>query len=146
MQIHDVAITPDCARMLCVGSLVASEEGLQPDKSRSEKQIVVYNLCTRRSESRAPVLRDARNISLTKAGTMALVSYDDMAPPQLWEMQYLISHSPTRIRRLILCHTYVPKGAVDFAGPSSFGGNEDPLVIAVGKSMSMIFSQSCFPP
>lgn len=40
MQIHDVAITPDCARMLCVGSLVASEEGLQPDKSRSEKQIV----------------------------------------------------------------------------------------------------------
>lgn len=40
MIIHDVAVTQDCQRMLCVGSLIASAEGLQPSKSRAEKQII----------------------------------------------------------------------------------------------------------
>ena len=34
---------------------------------------------------------------------------------------------------LSLRHTYIPKTAVDFAGPSSFGGRDDELVLCAGK-------------
>lgn len=40
MILHDVAVTPDNKRMLCVGTLTASQDGLQPKKSRAEKQII----------------------------------------------------------------------------------------------------------
>lgn len=40
MIIHDVAVTSNSARMLCVGTLTASSEGLKPSKSRAEKQII----------------------------------------------------------------------------------------------------------
>ena len=40
MILHDVAVTMDSQRMLCVGTLTASSEGLHPKKSRKEKQII----------------------------------------------------------------------------------------------------------
>ena len=40
MILHDVAVTHDRLRMLCVGTLTSSHEGLQPSKSRAEKQII----------------------------------------------------------------------------------------------------------
>lgn len=40
MILHDVAVTNDCQRMLCVGTLTASSDGLQPKKCRAEKQIL----------------------------------------------------------------------------------------------------------
>ena len=40
MILHDVAVTVDSHRMLCVGTLTASVDGLQPKKSRAEKQII----------------------------------------------------------------------------------------------------------
>lgn len=40
MTMHDVAVTEDGRRMLCVGTLNASGDGLQPSKSRAEKQII----------------------------------------------------------------------------------------------------------
>lgn len=40
MIIHDVAVTENSARMLCVGTLTASSDGLKPSKSRAEKQII----------------------------------------------------------------------------------------------------------
>ena len=43
MNIHDVAVTHDSHRMLCVGVLLLSADGLKPKKSRAEKQIIVYN-------------------------------------------------------------------------------------------------------
>ena len=38
--IHDVAVTQDQARMVCVGTLTASMDGLHPSKCRAEKQII----------------------------------------------------------------------------------------------------------
>ena len=38
--IHDVAITQDQARMVCVGTMTASMDGLHPSKCRAEKQIL----------------------------------------------------------------------------------------------------------
>ena len=40
MILHDVAVTHDRLRMLCVGTLTSSHEGLLPSKSRAEKQII----------------------------------------------------------------------------------------------------------
>ena len=40
MILHDVAVTMNSQRMLCVGTLTASADGLQPKKSRAEKQII----------------------------------------------------------------------------------------------------------
>jgi len=38
--IHDVAITPDMQRLLGVGPILHSPKGLQPSKSRVEKQLL----------------------------------------------------------------------------------------------------------
>ena len=40
MVLHDVAITNDQQRMLCVATLTASPDGLKPSMSREEKQII----------------------------------------------------------------------------------------------------------
>lgn len=40
MMLHDVAITNDQQRMLCVATLTASPDGLRPSMSREEKQII----------------------------------------------------------------------------------------------------------
>lgn len=45
MILHDVAVTVNSQRMLCVGTLTASADGLQPKRSRAEKQIIGEYLC-----------------------------------------------------------------------------------------------------
>ena len=40
MFLHDVAVTQDNVRLVCVGKLTASSEGLHPSKCRAEKQII----------------------------------------------------------------------------------------------------------
>ncbi|KAH9936025.1 WD40 repeat-like protein [Amylocystis lapponica] len=129
MTVHDVAVTQDCQRMLCVGTLMASGDGLHPSKSRAEKQIIVYNLDKKDIENRVPVLHDVRDITLSRDDQVALVSYENKAPPQLWKLDAVKDTI-----RLSLRHTYMPKVAVDFAGPSYFGGKNDQLVLCAGKA------------
>lgn len=67
---------------------------------------------------------------------MALVSYENKAPPQLWKLELLkdrINETGDTTARLSLVHTYMPKTMVEFAGPSYFGGHNDQLVICAGK-------------
>lgn len=40
MFLHDVTVTQDSVRIVCVGTLMASADGLHPSKSRAEKQII----------------------------------------------------------------------------------------------------------
>jgi hypothetical protein len=40
MHLHGVAVTSDSQRIFTVGTLIKSADGLQPFKSRSEKQII----------------------------------------------------------------------------------------------------------
>ncbi|PCH35089.1 WD40 repeat-like protein [Wolfiporia cocos MD-104 SS10] len=124
VALHDVAVRHDGDRMLCVGVLLASQDGLLPRRSRAEKQIIVYNLQRKEIESRVPVLNDVRDITIARGTNFVLVSYEDKAPPQLWELSV----------RLNLRHTYMPKEPVDFAGPSYFGGKKDQLVLCAGKA------------
>ncbi|KAH8103027.1 WD40 repeat-like protein [Cristinia sonorae] len=129
MIVHDVAVTQDSHRMLVVGTLTASQDGLHPSKSRAEKQIIVYNLDKKEIENRVPVIHEVRDITLARNDQVALVSYENKAPPQLWKLENLKEGS-----RLSLRHTYMPKVSVDFAGPSYFGGKNDQLILCAGKA------------
>ncbi|KAF9063012.1 hypothetical protein BDP27DRAFT_1335856 [Rhodocollybia butyracea] len=132
MKLQDVAVTPDCTRLLGVGPLLSSPDGLHPSKSRVEKRLTVYNMETDQIEHTTPVLNDVKDITLarnTRTGLVALVSYENKAPPQLWKLENVKDGS-----RLTLRHTYMPKVPVDFAGPSYFGGKNDELVLCAGKA------------
>ncbi|KAJ8082886.1 hypothetical protein PM082_008743 [Marasmius tenuissimus] len=139
IRLHDVAVTPDCTRLLGVGPLLVSPDGLRPSKSRAEKRLVVYNMETKQVESATPVLNEVKDITLcrsTRNGVVALVSYENKAPPQLWKMDLVKDRVDIDkvTARLTLRHTYMPKMPVDFAGPSYFGGKNDELVLCAGKA------------
>ncbi|KAJ6612693.1 hypothetical protein B0H10DRAFT_2278752 [Mycena sp. CBHHK59/15] len=139
MKLHDVAVTPDGTRLLGVGPLLESPTGRQPSKSRAEKRLVVYNMELKQIEHQTPVLNDVRDVTLarnTRHGVVALVSYENKAPPQLWKMELLKrpENHALLVARLTLRHTYMPKGTVEFAGPSYFGGKNDELVLCAGKA------------
>jgi hypothetical protein len=44
------------------------------------------------------------------------------APPQLWRMDLIKDGEGSKDARLAYVRSYRPKGKVDFAGPSYFGG------------------------
>ncbi|VDB91362.1 unnamed protein product [Peniophora sp. CBMAI 1063] len=147
LKIHDVSVTPDGARMLCVGMLLSSQDGLTPSKCREEKQIISYNIERKEIENQVPILHDVRDITIAKRGDYALVSYEFKAPPQLWKIETIRQRvdvteaqasaaelQPVYTSRLSLRHTYMPKFQVDFAGPSYFGGKDDQLVLCAGKA------------
>ncbi|KAF5311124.1 hypothetical protein D9619_008077 [Psilocybe cf. subviscida] len=140
MKLHDVAITPDSQRILGVGPLLRSPTGLQPSKSKVEKRIVVYNVEAKQIESMTPILEEVRDITIATSGRhsghIALVSYENKAPPQLWKLEFIKDKTTNAITtsRLILRHTYMPKVPVDFAGPSYFGGKNNELILCAGKA------------
>ncbi|KAK0192616.1 hypothetical protein F5146DRAFT_1102483 [Armillaria mellea] len=148
MKLHDVAVTPDGVRLLGIGPLTVSPTGLKPSKPRAAWVIdvfrhPVYNTETNQIEqsiAKHQVLNDVRDITLarnTKNGLIALVSYEYKAPPQLWKIDIVKDHRDNNaqmVARFTLRHTYMPKGSVEFAGPSYFGGKNDELVLCAGKA------------
>ncbi|KAG6867651.1 hypothetical protein C0993_012706 [Termitomyces sp. T159_Od127] len=142
MRLHDVAVTPDSLRLIGVGPLLESPDGLQPSKSRVEKRLVVYNMGTNLVENQTPVLNDVRDITVAtsvEGGIIALISYENKAPPQLWKLELLKDkENPNSTKgRLTLRHTYMPKVRVDFAGPSYFGGKNNEMVLCAGKGKAL---------
>lgn len=75
-----------------------------------------YHLNDRQIESQVPVLENVRDITMSRDGSYALVSYEDAAPPELWRT-HIINNSA----RMALSQTYLPATAIDFAGPSYLG-------------------------
>ncbi|KAH9042506.1 Quino protein amine dehydrogenase [Lactarius pseudohatsudake] len=137
LAVRDVCITPDGQRLLGFGTLLSSGAGLEPSKCRAEKQIIVYNLDRRVIETHVPLLHSIRDITLSRCGHFALISYEPKVAPQLWKLVAYYDWEkvePIQTMTLSLRHTYIPKTAVDFAGPSSFGGRDDELVLCAGKS------------
>ncbi|KAN0131941.1 WD40 repeat-like protein [Lactarius tabidus] len=137
LSVRDVCITPDGQRLLGFGTLLSSGAGLKPSKCRAEKQIIVYNLDRRAIETHIPLLHSIRDITLSRSGQFALISNELKVPPQLWKLVAFYDWEkvePIQTVTLSLRHTYIPKIAVDFAGPSSFGGRDDELVLCAGKS------------
>ncbi|KAF7968597.1 hypothetical protein HWV62_30047 [Athelia sp. TMB] len=152
--LHDVAVTPglpssihmakpgqlnffpDGSRLVGVGPLQSSPTGLNPSTSRVEKRLIIYNMETQKVENQTPVMHDVRDITITKNGLFALISYEDKAPPQLWRIEMVKDREDPSIvtARLNLRHTFMPKVPIDFAGPSYFGGKDDQLVLCAGKA------------
>ncbi|KAE9393814.1 WD40 repeat-like protein [Gymnopus androsaceus JB14] len=132
IKLQDVTVTPDGVRLLGVGPLLQSPDGLLPSRSRAEKRLAIYNMDTEQIEHATPVLNDVKDISLarnTRTGLVALVSYENRAPPQLWKLETVQDAA-----RLTLRHIYMPKSPVDFACPSYFAGKNDELVLCAGKA------------
>jgi len=141
--IHDVAITPDAVRMICVATLAHQADGARGSvlQDRKEEMIMLYNLETRKTESEVPVLGESRNVKLSKDGKTILVSYENKTPPQTWKIRMSVQ-SPGmddsgNTGHLELVQTFMPKEPVDFAGPCHFGGRYDELVICAGKDGTM---------
>lgn len=40
LTIHDVAVTPDGGRLVGVGTLLSSNDGLQPSRCQAEKRVI----------------------------------------------------------------------------------------------------------
>ncbi|KAG5719222.1 hypothetical protein E4T56_gene13410 [Termitomyces sp. T112] len=139
MKLLDVAVTPDSLRLIGVGPLLESPDGLQPSRSRAEKRLVVYSMETNLIENQTPVLNDVRDITVAtsaQGGIIALISYENKAPPQLWKLELLKDKENPNLTkgRLTLRHTYMPKFQVDFAGRSYFGGKNNEMVLCAGKA------------
>ncbi|KZV75898.1 WD40 repeat-like protein [Peniophora sp. CONT] len=130
LKIHDVSVTPDGARMLGVGTMLTTKEGIYPNDS-TEKQIIIYNIERKEIECYVPIFHEIRDITVTKSGQYALVSYELNAPPQLWRLEVIRQRIdvteaefdaaellPVYTSHLSLRHTYMPKFKVDFAGPT----------------------------
>ncbi|VDC07917.1 unnamed protein product [Peniophora sp. CBMAI 1063] len=154
LKIHGIAPTTDGTRVLLVGTLLSSQDGLRPGKGRDEKRIISYNMEREEIECQVPVLSDVRDIALAKSGLHALVSYACKAP-QLWELETYKQRTetvgpapgqepPTSPRtsattsRLSLKRTYYASHAQDgFSAPGCFGGTDDELVLCASKSGSI---------
>ncbi|KAG8932386.1 hypothetical protein FRC00_014649 [Tulasnella sp. 408] len=120
LDIHDIAVTPDEQRMILVATLQSSKDNLRPSKSKAEKRIKVYNLIDKKVECQVPLLGNVRDVTIssdTYDGYMALISYEDTAPPQLWRIS-VVNIESQQETRLQLLQTYMPTAVVEFAGPS----------------------------
>ncbi|XP_006463427.1 hypothetical protein AGABI2DRAFT_187019 [Agaricus bisporus var. bisporus H97] len=139
ININDVAVTPDDKRIIVIGPLLLSPTGLCPSKSRVEKRLIVFNMETKQIECQVPVLDDVQDVTLAetlKNELVALFSCGNKAPPQLWKLEIVRNGETGKEHsRLTLRHTYMPKTAVDFAGPSYFGGRNKELVLCAGKDI-----------
>jgi len=78
------------------------------------------------------VLSDVRDITIARSGLVALVSYEDKAPPELWRLEQ--DKLSNNTYKLTLRHVFLPKVSVEFAGQSYFGGRDDELVLCAAKA------------
>ncbi|KAG1829379.1 hypothetical protein F4604DRAFT_1947703 [Suillus subluteus] len=77
IPLHNVAATPDGQQLLGVRPLLAAPNGLHPSRTtRVEKCIIVFNMETKAFESQTPVVNDVRDITISKRGGNALVSFE----------------------------------------------------------------------
>ncbi|KAJ3907168.1 hypothetical protein F5879DRAFT_920060 [Lentinula edodes] len=82
MNLQGIAVTPDGTRLLGVGTLLHSVDGLWPRLSRTEKRIAV-------GHSLVPVLSNVKGITVVPSShneLLTLISYEDKATPQLWKL------------------------------------------------------------
>ncbi|KIP12841.1 hypothetical protein PHLGIDRAFT_32714 [Phlebiopsis gigantea 11061_1 CR5-6] len=129
LLVRDVAVTDDSKWMLCIGKYHHDD-----DKAFKKKhQIVLYDLVKFSIVKRYPVFHEMCDITLAEDNKSVLVSYENRAPPQLWELH--ASHKRGAPPAVILRHTYMPKVPTAFAGfPATFGGPQDELILRVGSA------------
>lgn len=132
--VRDVAVTRDSRYMLCVGKHEQEHHAAQDKPTKADKkkfEIVLYDLVNFKVIKRAPVFYEMCDIALACDDRYALVSYENRAPPQLWEYRT----AQGKVNNIELKHTYMPKTPTAFAGlPAIFGGTHDHLVLRAGTA------------
>ncbi|KAF8835950.1 WD40 repeat-like protein [Paxillus ammoniavirescens] len=137
VRLTNVAVTPDCSRLVGVGPSIATASGPQPSRhTRVEKRIIVYNMSTKTKESQTPFANDVRDITIARKSSAVLIS-PEKAAPQLWKLEIVRDRDRSeyaQTSRLSLKHTFVLKFPVDIAGPCHFGGKDDQFVLCAAKT------------
>ncbi|KAF9244203.1 WD40-repeat-containing domain protein [Melanogaster broomeanus] len=139
IRLSNVAVTPDCLRLVGLGPTVPSATGPQPTRhTRVEKRIVVYNMQTKQKESQTPLFDDVRDIVMARRSPVVLVSFEQAAP-QLWKLEIVRDRGKrigetTLTSRLDLKHTFVLHVPTAIAGSCYFGGKDEQFVFCGGKS------------
>lgn len=83
----------------------------------------MYHLVDKKVECQVPILENIRDVIIssdTSNGYLALVSYEDMRPPELWRIS-VVNVEARQEARVQLLQTYMPTAGVGFAGPTYLG-------------------------
>ncbi|KIJ06708.1 hypothetical protein PAXINDRAFT_177738 [Paxillus involutus ATCC 200175] len=137
VRLTNIAVTPDCSRLVGVGPSIAMASGPQPSRhTRVEKRIIVYNMLTKTKESQIPFVNDVRDITIARRSPVVLIS-PEKAAPQLWKLEFVRDRDRSdyaHTSRLSLKHTFGLKFPVDIVGPCQFGGKDDQFVLCAAKT------------
>lgn len=144
ISLRNIAVTPDLHRIVGVGVLTKSTEGLLPSKSKREKRLIIYKTDTKEIVSQVPLFNSVCDITMernSRAEYIALVSYKNNSSPQLWKLGSGKNKNGKEEKqtRLSLIRTYMPKITEDFAGSSHFGGKDNQLVLCATKRGDICF-------
>ncbi|KAH0836509.1 hypothetical protein J3R83DRAFT_8147 [Lanmaoa asiatica] len=136
VRLTNVAVTPDCSRLVGVGPSITSPTGPQPSRhTRVEKRIIgMYPICAL-YVLQTPFASDVRDITMARKIPAVLIS-PEKAAPQLWKLEIVRDRDRleyAQTSRLNLKHTFALRGPVDIAGPCHFGGKDDQFVLCGGK-------------
>ncbi|KIJ16615.1 hypothetical protein PAXINDRAFT_98453 [Paxillus involutus ATCC 200175] len=137
VRLTNVAVTPDCSRLVGMGPSIATVSGPQSSHhTRVEKQIIVYNMLTRTKESQTPFADDVCDLAMAREAPAVLISLEKAAP-QLWKLEIERDRDRSdyaHTSRLSLKHTFALKFPVDIAGPCQFGGKDEQFVLCAAKT------------
>ncbi|KAF8835610.1 WD40 repeat-like protein [Paxillus ammoniavirescens] len=137
VRLTNVAVTADCARLVCVGPSIVTASRPQPNRhTRIEKRIIVYNMSTKTKESQIPFANDVRDITMARKSSVVLIS-PEKAAPQLWKLEIVRDRDRSgyaHTSRLSFKHTFALKFPVDIVGPCHFGGKDDQFVLCAAKT------------
>ncbi|EKM59689.1 uncharacterized protein PHACADRAFT_205913 [Phanerochaete carnosa HHB-10118-sp] len=148
--VRDVTVTSDSRYMLCIGKHDHEQHAQDKPAKASRKKheivcehqssvssrqvhscVIVYDLVNFKVIKRAPVFYEMCDIALASDDCFVLVSYENRAPPQLWEFR----NAQGKANNVVLRHTYMPKTTTAFAGlPAIFGGTNDNLILRAGTA------------
>ncbi|KAF5377905.1 hypothetical protein D9615_006795 [Tricholomella constricta] len=135
LLLRDVAVVPGSQLLLAIGRVMLPDEGMLPNNSRAEKQIILYDMRSKKYLSRNPLLNDVRHVTVAKKlSTLDEVTAFDVLlghknkPPQLWSL------SP----HLIGPHVLKPKIGgtqlpADLHGTGYFAGDQEQMILCVGQ-------------
>lgn len=94
----------------------------------------MYDIARGKIVKRTPVFHEICNITLARDNRLALISYENKAPPQLWGF-HAVTSKGKEDWDLVLKHTYLPRERTLFAGlPAILGGDRDRLVLRAGTT------------
>ncbi|KAH0836398.1 WD40-repeat-containing domain protein [Lanmaoa asiatica] len=129
VRLINVAVTPDCSRLIAIGPSVPPVDGPQPTRQTKVEKA---------DHRQTPLFDDVRDIVISKRMSVVLVSFEQAAP-QLWKLEIVRDRARTNgesplTTRLNLKHSFALNVPTSIAGSCYFGGKDEQFVFCVGKA------------